>query len=340
MQVIGLSTFFVGFSTAWFSVYAYLILRQHRLTRIQRLLGYIFVVWAIFNLKDIVLSSPSLYTQRVLEDITVVDGWSAITYMVFTFELTMPGWTTVRRVLAALLPFAVFTVVWFATRNAYVLRAYYAFLVIFALAVLFIGIFKARQHIRYVRENYSNIDEIDISWVYYVFFFTVVSQLSWLFTSFAASPLVDAFYYLSCIVLWQMVLKKSYHLKPVVMEKSTVQPANRTYPFAGTMEQTVEHDALYLNKDLTLSELAAAVGTNRTYLSEYFSNVKHVTFYDYINQLRITKKSIPMMAEHPEYTLEHIAAESGFNSISTFRRAFYKLTGNSPSRYRSMGPNA
>ena len=103
------------------------------------------------------------------------------------------------------------------------------------------------------------------------------------------------------------------------------------------MEQTVEEQRLYLDKDLTLSELATAVGTNRTYLSDYFSNVKHITFYDYINQLRITKKSIPMMQEHPEYTLEHIASESGFNSISTFRRAFNKLTGVSPSQYRLRG---
>jgi AraC-like DNA-binding protein len=39
------------------------------------------------------------------------------------------------------------------------------------------------------------------------------------------------------------------------------------------------------------------------------------------------------MQEHPEYTLEYIAAESGFSSISTFRRAFYKFTGKAPSQF-------
>jgi AraC-like DNA-binding protein len=39
------------------------------------------------------------------------------------------------------------------------------------------------------------------------------------------------------------------------------------------------------------------------------------------------------MKDHPEYTLEFVASESGFKSISTFRRAFIKLTGLNPSNY-------
>lgn len=95
----------------------------------------------------------------------------------------------------------------------------------------------------------------------------------------------------------------------------------------------MEEQKLYLNKNLTLQELAMALGTNRTYVSNYLSQVRGQTFYDYINQLRIERASLPMMREHPEYKLEHIAQESGFASISTFRRAFIKLTGQTPSLY-------
>ena len=95
----------------------------------------------------------------------------------------------------------------------------------------------------------------------------------------------------------------------------------------------MEQEALYLNKDLTLTDLAVAIGTNRTYLSRYLSQVQQQTFYDYINRLRLNKKSIPLMKDHPEYTLEFVASESGFKSISTFRRAFIKLTGLNPSNY-------
>ena len=41
------------------------------------------------------------------------------------------------------------------------------------------------------------------------------------------------------------------------------------------------------------------------------------------------------MMQHPEYTLEHIAQVSGFNSMATFHRAFKKIMGMTPGRYRS-----
>ena len=88
-----------------------------------------------------------------------------------------------------------------------------------------------------------------------------------------------------------------------------------------------------LKKDLTLSDLAEALDSNRTYVSKYISQALGQTFYDYINQLRIERVSIPMMRQHPEYKLDFVAHESGFASISTFRRAFIKLTGQTPSQY-------
>ena len=95
----------------------------------------------------------------------------------------------------------------------------------------------------------------------------------------------------------------------------------------------MESERLYLNKNLTLNDLAKAMGTNRTYVSNYLGTVLGQTFYDYVNQLRIEKMSIPMMQEHPEFKLEYVASESGFSSISTFRRAFVKLTGQTPSQF-------
>jgi AraC-like DNA-binding protein len=45
------------------------------------------------------------------------------------------------------------------------------------------------------------------------------------------------------------------------------------------------------------------------------------------------------MKEHPEYKLDYVASESGFASLSTFRRAFIKLTGQTPGQKRDFTNN-
>ena len=96
----------------------------------------------------------------------------------------------------------------------------------------------------------------------------------------------------------------------------------------------MERERLYLDPKLSIVQLAERLGTNRTYVSNYFNSVLRTTFYDYINSLRIKKESVPMMENHPEYTLDYIAQCSGFNSVSTFRRAFRKHTGQNPGSWQ------
>jgi AraC-like DNA-binding protein len=95
----------------------------------------------------------------------------------------------------------------------------------------------------------------------------------------------------------------------------------------------MDEEKPYLRPSLTLKELAHELNTNRTYISNYLNQQMKMTFYDYINSLRIERAAIPLMREHPEYKYEYVASESGFASISTFRRAFVKVTGMTPSQY-------
>lgn len=341
---MNISAFFIGISTAFFTIFALHILcyRRHR-TRFQTVLGCIMAVWAVWNLKDLIITFPGMYRQDVLNWILLVDGWSALTYTVFVAETVRPGWTTVGRLFLLSLPFAAFTVAYAVWPVEWVIMGYVAFLWFFAWAVVITGFILTRKHIRYVRANYSNIDQIDVSWLSPVFFFAIVSQLAWLVTSLYATPTGDIVYYVSTILLWLIVLRYSWNFRPIrVLEDSAsvetcdepAAPHKPILPFAeGRLEQLMDEQQLYLNRNLTLQDLAQALSTNRTYVSNYFSQVRGQTFYDYVNQLRIERVSLPMMREHPEYKLEHVARESGFASISTFRRAFVKFTGQTPSQY-------
>lgn len=86
---------------------------------------------------------------------------------------------------------------------------------------------------------------------------------------------------------------------------------------------------LYLQHDLTLHQLSRAIGTNRYYLSQYFSS-QNMNYNTYINNLRINHfVSLygEAVARHQLFTLQQLASESGFRSYSTFSLAFKQRMG-------------
>lgn len=93
-----------------------------------------------------------------------------------------------------------------------------------------------------------------------------------------------------------------------------------------------DDDKVYLNPKLRLTDLAQTIGTNRTYLSNYFNRSCYQSFYDYVNDYRINHAKTLLTTT--DYTLEVVATMAGFNSLSTFRRAFTQRCGCSPQAYR------
>ena len=94
------------------------------------------------------------------------------------------------------------------------------------------------------------------------------------------------------------------------------------------LKQRCIDSRLYLQHDLTLLQLAKAIGTNRFYLSQYFS-MQGTTYNAYINDLRVNHfvnlyhESIDV---HRSFTAQQLAQESGFRSYSTFSSAFKRKT--------------
>ena len=95
-----------------------------------------------------------------------------------------------------------------------------------------------------------------------------------------------------------------------------------------------EEKKLYRCSDLTLEKLAVECGTNRTYLSEYLNRKEGKSFTDFVNDYRIDAVAIKLMYECPHMSVSDIAMLSGFGSVATFRRAFVRRTGMTPSEFK------
>jgi AraC-like DNA-binding protein len=97
------------------------------------------------------------------------------------------------------------------------------------------------------------------------------------------------------------------------------------------LQQHCIDQQLYLQHDLTLLQLAKAIGTNRFYLSQYFSR-QGITYNAYINDLRINHfMSLyrEAAAAQKPISAQQLARESGYRSYSTFSLAFKQRTGQS-----------
>lgn len=159
------SVFCDGFATAYFFIFSYLILKRRSSTRILRVTGWIFLFWGFECLKDIVLAGPGCYTETMLDHVLMLDGWSAVTYLCFLFELTNPGWVTFRRVAWQCVPFLLFTVAYCIWPVPPVTWAYVVFLAVYGVTMLLVGYCWKRKYTTYIYSNYSNVSSMDISWL-------------------------------------------------------------------------------------------------------------------------------------------------------------------------------
>ncbi|GAB3824251.1 helix-turn-helix domain-containing protein [Hymenobacter jeollabukensis] len=95
----------------------------------------------------------------------------------------------------------------------------------------------------------------------------------------------------------------------------------------------------YLAPELTLSELAAQLRTNTSWLSRVINTGCGQNFNDFVNEYRVREAEQRLRdPQFRHYTLLAVALESGFNSKSTFNRVFRKLRGLTPSEAAGRNP--
>lgn len=92
----------------------------------------------------------------------------------------------------------------------------------------------------------------------------------------------------------------------------------------------------YRRKDISVEWLAAALDTNRSYVSKAINSFSGMTFYNYINYLRVNDAISVLSSKGDDTPLKSLADDLGYNSLSTFYKAFQKETGCPPSRYREQ----
>ena len=261
-----------------------------------------------------------------------------------------------------ILPFAVFLSLNAASHDWLFLNIAIGYLLVVLMLFSFYVFFAVRQYGRWLRDNYADLEHKEV-WLSHVLVLAIL--LLFIGDGFAGFNIVIGClvqivgFVLSGILLWRVetlpqlenaptVEETLPQLEDIAVEQACSTSAQEASQEAGLptherqplvipskieelLEEHCVQTQLYLQHDLTLQQLAHAVGTNRTYLGLYFSR-RDITYNAYINDLRIDhfmRLYREAAATKQSITAQQLASDSGYRSYSTFSLAFKQRTGQS-----------
>ena len=127
---------------------------------------------------------------------------------------------------------------------------------------------------------------------------------------------------------------------PRDVEKSTVtDTANHTTEddyssLFEELDKLITSNQWFLKPRLTLSDLSSFTGLQIRDISRAINLVTDKSFNEYINSYRVDYVCTTLLKETKK-SLSDIAADAGFSSKATFNKVFKRLSGVTPSEYRS-----
>lgn len=123
-----------------------------------------------------------------------------------------------------------------------------------------------------------------------------------------------------------------------ILEKEFIDRAVHAFDQKNKSQEQLANDLReylathYQNKDMGLVVLADEFQRSSVYISQFFKDHMGENFSTYLERLRISKAS--QLLVDSKLTINDIADEVGYYSSHTFRRAFKREKGVSPSAYR------
>lgn len=134
----------------------------------------------------------------------------------------------------------------------------------------------------------------------------------------------------------QQYMQKQTRLVERSMDLAETDPENaKDKALFERLERMMKEEKSYRMKDISLNKLAEMLSSNRAYVSKVINRFADQTFSSYINSKRINEAIAVLSDPYDDTPLKMLSDELGYNTLSTFYKAFVKETGVPPSKYRS-----
>lgn len=199
-----------------------------------------------------------------------------------------------------------------------------------------------RRELARARRFFAGRQAVEVGWLYHwLIGFTAIATLLYahFFVNTAADVVPIDSDDFGSFVLAVMIYLVSLMvlLRPWVLSVRPRQGVGeaRHAEDAARLEEHLERERPYLDPDLTLRELADALGLAENRLSAVINEGLGTSFYDLVNRSRLECfERLASDATLAERTVLELAYEAGFNSKASFYRVFRRVHDTTPSAFR------
>lgn len=101
------------------------------------------------------------------------------------------------------------------------------------------------------------------------------------------------------------------------------------YELLANIRMLMEEQELFLNSELKVSDIAAKLNTNSTYVSDCIRSACSCSFSQFVNGYRI-ERAKKLMQKYPDKKISTLCIESGFSNETSFFRTFKASMGKTP----------
>ncbi len=156
------------------------------------------------------------------------------------------------------------------------------------------------------------------------------------------------FYYHIILGAYFILLSSFYIKVPIknLEEQMAIIQLNEAINYEEELKRKLKYamktDKVFLNPELTLSDLADKLDMKPTELSHFINTCLGKNFNDYVNEYRVeeVKSLMSSITTDPQATIMELAYEAGFNSKASFNRIFKQFTQMTPTQFKKANQKA
>lgn len=286
------------------------------------------------------LMRPMLLTGKFIG--MLGGGWFVYSALICSLELLpvdfvrVVGWKSIMEIISS---------------PAMILRVITNLCIIcFDLWLVFFILRMYRRHRRFINENYSYTERINLRWInisIVLFLLIAISDILWMLNSSVEVKIwFNIIVFISIWIIFLLGFRQG-KIPLIETEKrhagkeesflpesaAVVEPGNKSEEMKAALMDYFHSKKPFLNPELSLTDVSCALNVSQFYLSRLINKEYGMNFYSLVNNYRVDNVISLIELNKGAVTGDMLLAASGFKTRSVFYKRFKDRTGYSPQEY-------